>query len=168
MCPDNHKEMFLSYFFLCLGVFAMYAGVAFGNISKVTSESIIATLLIPFLAFCSSLIHWFTSSTLISIWLSKFIAKCKETLIMSSNDTKGLVGKVKDILFIYRNLDQTFGLYFVYCFIVFQLTWITVLYLGVSVYFSKYEAQYALIFGAGSLTTALSGENDSSIYINSN
>ena len=87
---------------------------------------------------------------------------------MSSNHTKDLVGKVKDILSIYKNLDQTFGFYFVYCFTVFELTWITVLYFGVSVYFSKYEAQYALIFGAGSLTTALSGENDCSIYINTN
>ena len=162
MCPDNYKEMFLSYFFLCLGVFAMYAGVSFGNISKVTSESIIATLFIPFLAFCSSLIHWFTSSTLISIWLTKFIGKCKETLIMSNNQTKDLVCKVKYNLSTYKNLDQTFGLYFVYCFIVFQLTWITVLYLGVSVYFTKYEAQFSLLFGAGSLTTALAGEHVSS------
>ena len=84
---------------------------------------------------------------------------------MSSNDTRNLLGKVKNILSIYTNLDQTFGLYFVYCFIVFQLTWITVLYLGVSVYFTKYETRFSLIFGAGSLTTAFSGENDSSIFI---
>ena len=138
----------------------MYAGVSFGNISKVTSESIIATLLIPFLAFCSSLIHWFTSSSLISIWLTKFIAKCKEALIVSSNDTNYLLSKVKGILSIYTNLDRTFGSYFVYCFTVFQLTWITVLYLGVSVYFSKYETQFCVLFGIGSLTTAFAGEHD--------
>ena len=103
----------------------MHVGVSFGKNS----------LLISFLAFCSSLIHWFTSSSLISIWLTKFIAKCKEALIVSSNDTNYLLSKVKGILSIYTNLDQTFGSYFVYCFTVFQLTWITVLYLGVSVFF---------------------------------
>ena len=64
------------------------------------------------------------------------------------------------IMSIYTNLDQTFGFYFVYCFTVFQLTWIIVLYLGVSVYFSKYETQFGVLFGAGSLTTALAGEHD--------
>ena len=166
MCPDNNKELLLSYCFFCLGVFIMYAGVSFGNISRVTPESIFATLLIPFLAFSTSLIHWFTSSSLISIWLTKFIVKCKKALTVSSNDTNNLLGKVKNLLSIYTHLDQTFGLYFVYCFTVFQL-WIIVLYLGIAAYFSKYEAQFTVIFGVGSLTTALAGEHDSSISINS-
>ena len=166
ICPANNKESLLSYCFFCLGVFFMYAGVSFGNISKVSPESIFATLLIPFLAFSISLIHWFTSSSLISIWLTKFIAKCKEALIVSSNDTNNLLGKIKNILSIYTSLDQTFGLYFVYCFTIFQLNWIIVLYLGISAYFSKYEAQFTILFGAGSLTTALAGKHDSSISIN--
>ena len=165
ICPANNKESLLSYCFFCLGVFFMYAGVSFGNISKVTPESIFATLL-PFLAFSTSLIHWFTSSSLISIWLTKFIAKCKEALIVSSNDTNNPLCKVKNILSFYTNLDQTFGLYFVYCFTIFQLNWIIVLYLGISAYFSKYEAQFTLLFGAGSLTIALAGKHDSSISIN--
>ena len=116
----------------------MHVGVSFGKNS----------LLISFLAFCSSLIHWFTSSSLISIWLTKFIAKCKEALIVSSSDTNKLVGKVKDILSIYTNSDQTF-------FTIFQLTWIIVLYLGVSAYFSKYEPQFTLLFGVGPLFSPL-------------
>ena len=134
MWPDNNKEILLLYFFFCPGAFAMHVGVSFGKNS----------LLISFLAFWSSLIHWFTSSSLISIWLTKFIAKCKEALIVSSSDTNKLVGKVKDILSIYTNSDQTF-------FTIFQLTWIIVLYLGVSAYFSKYEPQFTLLFGVGPL-----------------
>ena len=78
MCPKNRS--FPTAFF-CLGVFFMYAGVSFGNISKVTPESIFATLL-PFLAFSTSLIHWFTSSSLISIWLTKFITVCSDQTVL--------------------------------------------------------------------------------------
>ena len=42
MCPDNNKESLISYTFFSLGVFAMYAGVSFGNVSKFTVGSIIA------------------------------------------------------------------------------------------------------------------------------
>ena len=161
MCPDNNKESLISYIFFNLGVFAMYAGVSFGNVSKFTVGSIAATLFIPFLSFCSTVIHWFISSNLISIWLTKFIAKCKEAAIVSKNNTKELIEKVHDILSIYSNLEQTFGLYFVYCFTIFQLNWIIVLYLGVTAYFAKYEAHFTFLFGAGSLTTALGGEHGS-------
>ena len=160
MCPDNNKESLISYIFFSLGALAMYAGVSFGNLSKFTLGSIIATVLIPFLSFCSTVIHWFISSNLISIWLTKFIAKCKETTIVSKNITTELLEKVQEILSIYSNLEQTFGLYFVYCFTIFQLNWIIVLYLGVTAYFAKYEAHFTLLFGAGSLTTALGGEHD--------
>ena len=79
---------------------------------------------------------------------------------MSKNNIEELVEKVQDILSIYSNLEQTFGLYFVYCFTIFQLNWIIVLYLGVTPYFAKYETQFTLLFGAGSLTTALGGKHD--------
>ena len=36
MVPDNNKESLISYIFFSLGVFAMYAGVSFGNLSKFT------------------------------------------------------------------------------------------------------------------------------------
>ena len=160
MCPDNNKTSLLSYILFSLGVFAMYAGVAFGNISRIAPGSIFATLIIPFLAFCTSVIHWFINSTLISIWLTKFIVQCKGAAILAKNNTKDLLEKAQDILFIYKNLDKTFGLYFVFCFTIFQLNWIIVLYLGVTAYFAKYEAQFTLLFGAGSLTTALGGEYD--------
>lgn len=158
MCPDNNKTSLLSYFLFSLGVFAMYAGVAFGNILEVAPGSILATLIIPFLAFCTSVIHWFINSTLISIWLTKFIFQCKVSAILAKNNTQDLLEKAQDILFMYKNLDKTFGFYFVFCFTIFQLNWITVLYLGVTAYFAKYEAQFTLLFGAGALTTALGGE----------
>ena len=158
MCPDNNKTSLLSYFLFSLGVFAMYAGVAFGNISRIAPGSIFATLIIPFLAFCTSVIHWFINSTLISIWLTKFIMQCKGAAILAKNNTKDLLEKAQDILFIYKNLDKTFGFYFVFCFTIFQLNWIIVLYLGVTAYFAKYEAQFTLLFGAGALTTAFGGE----------
>ena len=136
----------------------MNAGVCLGNIAFVNTISILAIMIIPSFCFCISLTYWITSSSLISIWLTKFIIKCKGAVIESKNDTSKLVSKVKNILLIYANLDQTLGAYFVFCFTIFLLNWIIVLYLGVTGYFSKYEVQFSLTFGAGSLITATGGE----------
>ena len=170
LSPLNMKSSLISYILFSLGFLFMIAGVSLGNVSEVTIESIFATLVLPFLAMSTSLIHWFSNSAVISIWLTKFITKCND--IHVSNNLLEMIGRAREVLLIYRNLEQTLEFFFAYCFTIFQLSWIIVLYLGVSAYFNaNYSVQYPAIYGVGSLITALGGENHSltlSIYVKFN
>ena len=154
--PKNKNCFLVSCILFSLGIFILTTGFSLGNISSnVTLSSIFATLLIPYLAMCVGLIHWFSSSFIVSIWLTKFIAKCK----FAATEPPNLAEKIQKILQIYRNLEQTLGLYFAFCFTIFQLNWIIVLYVGFTAYFSDYETVHTSLVGLGAIITALGGTN---------
>ena len=108
------------------------------------------------------LIHWFSSSFIVSIWLTKFIANCK----FAATKPQNMPVKIQKILQIYQNLEQTLGPYFAACFTIFQLNWIIVLYIGFTAYFSNYETLHTTLVGLGAIITALGGRNcKSAIFI---
>ena len=152
--PLNKISLVISYILFCVGILLLITGFSLENIAaNVTFSSIFATLLIPFFAMSLSLTHWFSNSFIVSIWLTKFIAKCK----FIASELNNTVGKVQEILLIYQRLDQTLGFYFAFCFSLFQLNWIVILYCGVTAYFSGYETGYTILFSSGAILIALGG-----------
>ena len=152
--PLNKNNFLVAYILFSLGIFILDTGFALGNIYlNVTISSIFATLLILYLAMSVGLIHWFSSSFIVSIWLTKFIANCK----FAATEPQNMAVKIQKILQIYRNLEQTLGPYFASCFTIFQLNWIIVLYIGFTAYFSNYETLHTTLVGLGAIITALGG-----------
>ena len=152
--PMNKNDFIVAYILFSSGIFILVTGFSLGNISSnVTLSSIFATLLILYLAMSVGLIHWFSSSFIVSIWLTKFIANCK----FAATEPQNMAVKIQKILQIYRNLEQTLGPYFASCFTIFQLNWIIVLYIGFTAYFSNYETLHTTLVGLGAIITALGG-----------
>ena len=158
--PINKNSFLVAFILFSLGIFILVTGFSLGNTSSnVTLSSIFATLLILYLAMSVGLIHWFSSSFIVSIWLTKFIANCK----FAATKPQNMAVKIQKILQIYQNLEQTLGPYFASCFTIFQLNWIIVLYIGFTAYFSNYETLHTTLVGLGAIITALGGRNCNSV-----
>lgn len=152
--PKNKNSSLVAFILLIVGIFILVTGFSLGNVSlNVTLSSIFATLLILYLAMSVGLIHWFSSSFIVSIWLTKFIANCK----FAATEPQNMAVKIQKILQIYQNLEQTLGPYFASCFTIFQLNWIIVLYIGFTAYFSDYETLHKTLVGLGAIITAVGG-----------
>ena len=151
--PINKRSFLVSFIFFILGIFMVMAGFSFGNHVQTTSfKGIFATLILPSIACFIGLIHWFYSSFLVSSWLSKFIIKCK--IVTNPEDT---VVRFRNLLSFYHDLDHHLGLYFAFCFTLFQINWIIVMYMGFISPFSEYDLKFTSVYAAGGLIVAVAG-----------
>ena len=57
----------------------------------------------------------------------------------------------------YHDLDHHLGVYFAFCFTLFQINWIIVMYMGFISPFSEYDLKFTSVYAAGGLIVAIAG-----------